>query len=515
MPYPTGERMAATTSRRAKTSSALEPVAAQPKGALRILHVAAEVAPFIKSGGLADVAQALPAALRRLGHDARVCLPCYRRTYLEAEKRGVKWLSTPMIIESGGVDHHVGIGEVILDGMPVYLLACNELYDRDGLYGPSQHQEYEDNARRFAVLSKAALALPGAIGWTPHIIHAHDWQTGLVPVLLQRGFCKALPATRSVFTIHNIAFQGAFPAHDMRLAGLDPWLYNAMHCEHFGRFNMLKTGIAFADRVTTVSRRYAEEIQTPEFGWTLDAVIRHHGYKLSGITNGIDTQVWNPARDPEIPAHFDAEDLAGKLTCRRALREECGLAKRDDVCLLALVSRLTEQKGIDLVIDAVSPYIIAGRMQLAVLGSGDLHLEHRLNALQARHPGWVYTWYGYNEALAHRFVAGADAFLVPSRFEPCGLTQMYAMRYGTLPIVRYTGGLADTVTDVSAGTGTGFTFGPVDIGHFSAVLDRALGLYQHFPGEWAAAQKRGMTADLSWDKAGREYEGLYRGMTCA
>jgi len=506
----------ATTSRRAKkTVSALEPVAAQPKGALRVLHVASEVSPFIKSGGLADVAHALPDALRRLGHDARVCLPCYRRVYVEAEKRGVKWLSTPMVIESGGVDHRVGIGEVMLDGLPVYVLACNELYDRDGLYGPSQAQEYEDNARRFSVLAKAALALPGAIGWTPHIIHAHDWQTGLVPVLLERGFCKALPATRSVFTIHNIAFQGAFPGHDMRLAGLDPWLFNPMHCEHFGRFNMLKTGIAFADRVTTVSKRYAEEIQAPEFGWTLDAVIRHHGYKVSGITNGIDTQCWNPASDPDIVAHYDVEDLAGKAACRRALRDECGLAKRDDVCLVALVSRLTEQKGIDLVIDAVSPYIIAGRMQLAVLGSGDLHLENRLNALQARHPGWVYAWYGHNEGLAHRFVAGADAFLVPSRFEPCGLTQMYAMRYGTLPIVRYTGGLADTVTDVSTGAGTGFTFGPIDIGHFSAVLDRALGLHQHFPAEWAAAQRRAMSTDFSWDHAGRSYEALYRGMTWA
>jgi starch synthase len=503
----------ATTTRRAKTASASALVPAQPLPALRVLHVAAEVAPFIKSGGLADVAQALPAALRRLGHDARVCLPCYRRSYVEADSRKAKWLTTPMIIESGGIDHRVGIAEVNLDGMPVYLLACNELYDRDGLYGPSQHQEYEDNARRFSVLSKAALALPGAIGWTPHIVHAHDWQTGLVPALLQRGFCKALPATRSVFTIHNIAFQGAFPGHDMRLAGLDPWLFNPMHSEHFGRFNMLKTGIAFADRVTTVSKRYAEEIQTPEFGWTLDAVIRHHGYKVSGITNGIDARAWDPASDPMLPAHFDADDLAGKLACKEALRKELGLVPAEGACLVALVSRLTEQKGIDLLIDAVSPYIIAGRMQLAVLGSGDLHLENRLAALQARHPGWVHAWYGYNEALAHRMVAGADAFVVPSRFEPCGLTQMYAMRYGTLPLVRFTGGLADTVRDVSIGDGTGFSFGPIDLGHFSAALDRCLGLYQHFPAEWRAAQRRGMTTDFSWDKAATGYVDLYRGMT--
>jgi starch synthase len=347
------------------------------------------------------------------------------------------------------------------------------------------------------------------------VVHAHDWQAGLVPVLLQRGFNRALPATRSVFTIHNIAFQGSVPAHEMRLAGLDPWLYNPMHCEHFGRFNLLKTGIAFADRVTTVSRRYAEEIQTGEYGWSLDPVIRHHGYKLSGITNGIDARIWDPQGDPAIPAHFSAEDLAGKRACKAALQKECGLAQREDVCVMAVVSRLTEQKGIDLILDAVSPYIIAGRMQLVVLGSGDLALEQRLNALQARHPGWAYAWYGYNEGLAHRLVAGADAFLVPSRFEPCGLTQMYAMRYGTLPIVRYTGGLADTVTDVSTGQGTGFTFGPVDVGHFSAVLDRALGLYQHFPGEWRAAQLRAMARDSSWEHAAQEYVELYRAMTWA
>jgi starch synthase len=503
----------ATTSRRAKPSPALQPVAAEPKGGLRILHVASEVTPFVKSGGLADVAQALPAALRRLGHDARVCLPCYRRSYAEAERLGARWLDQPMVIEAGGVDHRVGIAEVRLDGLPVYLLACNELYDRDGLYGPSPHQEYEDNARRFAVLSKAALALPGALGWFPHVIHAHDWQTGLVPVLLERGFAKALPATRSVFTIHNIAFQGAFPGHDMRLAGLDPWLFNPMHCEHFGRFNMLKTGIAFADRVTTVSRRYAEEIQTAEFGWTLDAVIRHHGYKLSGITNGIDPAAWDPASDRHLPAHFDADDLAGKAVCAAKLREELGLEPRPDAALVTLVSRLSEQKGIDLVIDAVSPYIIAGRMQLAVLGSGDLHLEHRLNALQARHPGWVQAWYGYNEPLAHRFVAAGDLFLMPSRFEPCGLTQMYAMRYGTLPIVRFTGGLADTVRDVSIGDGTGFSFGPIDLGHFSAAIDRALGLREHFPAEWAAAQQRAMRQDCSWDRAAQGYVELYRSMS--
>jgi starch synthase len=508
----------ATTSRRTKKPAEAAPVsppsaALEPRGALRVLHVASEVAPFMKSGGLADVAFALPAALRRAGHDARVVMPCYRKARGEAERRGLRWLPGAMTIEAGGVDHHVGVGEVIVDGMPIYLLGCNELYDRDGLYGPSAIQEYEDNVRRFAVLSKAALALPGFLKWVPHVVHAHDWQTGLVPVLLQRGFGSVLPATRSVFTIHNIAFQGAFPPHEMRLTGLDPWLFNPMHGEHFGRLNLLKLGIAFADRVTTVSKRYAEEIQGAEHGWTLDAVIRHHGYKVSGITNGIDPLAWDPATDPHLPARYSADDLAGKKACTRALRQELGLHQAENTCLVTMVSRLTEQKGVDLVIDAVTPYILAGRMQLAILGSGDLHLEHRLNQLQARHPGWAFVWYGYNEPLSHRFVAGGDIFLMPSRFEPCGLTQMYAMRYGTLPLVRYTGGLADTVRDVMAGDGTGFSFGPVDGGHFSAVLDRALGLYQHFPAEWQAAQQRGMRQDWSWDHAAKGYCDLYRAIT--
>ena len=488
---------------------------AAPGGRLRILHVASEAVPFSKTGGLADVAGALPAALVRAGHDARVAVPCYRKTYLIAEKLGVEWLARPMVIEAGGVDHLVGVGVVVYDGVTFYLLACNELYDREGVYGPSSAAEYEDNPRRFAVLSKAALALPGAVGWIPHIVHAHDWQTGLVPALLERGYSRVLPATRSVLSIHNIAFQGACPPSEMRLAGLDPWLFNPMHCEHFGRFNLLKTGIVFANRVTTVSQTYANEIQRPEFAFMLDAVIRHHAYKLTGITNGIDTSEWDPATDRHLTTTFSADDLTGKAACKAGLRKHCGLVEAPQAALLTVVSRLTDQKGIDLILDAVSPYIIAGRMQLAVLGTGDLNLEHRLHLLQQRHPGWVYVWYGYNEALAHQFIAGSDAFLMPSRSEPCGLTQMYAMRYGTLPIVRFTGGLADTVRDVATGEGTGFSFGPIDLGHFSSVLDRALGLFQHFPNEWRAAMLRAMAADNSWDRAAKEYVQLYTDMTFA
>jgi starch synthase len=477
---------------------------------LRILHVASELVPLVKTGGLADVVGALPRALVRLGHDAQVAIPGYRRAIAAAGRFGLTWHVGAMTIEAGGVDHYVGVGTAQVEGVTVHLLACNELFDRDGVYGPTPANDYEDNARRFAVFSKAALALPGFLKWIPHVVHAHDWQAGLVPALLERGFGNVLPATRSVFSVHNIAYQGAFWHFDMKLTGLDWALFNPMQVEHYGKLNLLKAGLVFADRVVTVSRRYAEEIQTREHAFGLEAVVRSHAYKLSGITNGIDCSEWNPATDKDLPATFSSADLAGKAICKQKVREECRLVTEGNPCLMAVVSRLVEQKGIDLVIDAVSPYILAGRMQLVVLGSGDLALESRLNALMARHPGWVYVWYGYNDPMAHRLIAGADAFLMPSRSEPCGLTQMYSMRYGTLPIVRYTGGLADTVIDVASGKGTGFTFGPIDLGHFSSVIDRCLGLHEHFPGQWQAAQVQGMTTDFSWDTVAKSYADLYR-----
>lgn len=483
-----------------------------PGGPLRILHVASEMAPLVKTGGLADVVGALPKALVAMGADARVAIPGYQRALHSAGLRGMRWLPSAMTIEAGGIDHRVGVGEVVIDGVTVWLLACNELFGRDGIYGPSQAADYDDNTRRFAVFNKAALALAGLTGWQPHIVHAHDWQAGLVAPLLERGFCRTMPATRSVLSIHNLAYQGACWHFDMKLTGLDWSLFNPNQLEHYSKLNLLKAGIVFADRVTTVSRRYASEIQLPEFGYSLDPVVRAHAYKLDGITNGIDTAVWDPATDAHLPHPFSADDLEGKRLCREALRKECELADAPQATLVGVVSRLTEQKGIDLIIDAVSPYILAGRMQLVVLGSGDLHLEHRLHQLQARHPGWVYAWYGHNEPLAHRVIAGCDAFLMPSRFEPCGLTQMYAKRYGTLPVVRYTGGLADTITDVSTGDGDGFTFGPADHGHFSSVLDRCLGLHRHFPDQWVRAMLRGMAADHSWGKVAQEYVRLYREM---
>jgi len=477
---------------------------------LRVLHVASEMAPLIKSGGLADVAGALPAALKRLGCDTRVVLPGYRGAIRKAQEHGVSWHAHPLIIEAGGVDHRVHVGTTVIDGVPVHLLAASELFDRDGLYGPAASVDYDDNARRYAVFAKASLALPGLLNWRPHVVHAHDWQAGLVPALLRRGFINDLPATKSVFTIHNIAYQGSFPAHDLRLTGLDEGLFNPQELAHWGRLNWLKAGVVFADRVTTVSPRYAEEIQMPEYGYGLEAVIAHHRCKLSGILNGIDATTWDPATDPRIASAYSSADVSGKRACQMALRKECHLDENPRACLMGVVSRLVEQKGLDLILDAVEPYILDGRLQLVLLGSGDRHLEHRVHALHARHPSQVFAWYGYNEALAHRVIAGCDALLVPSRFEPCGLTQMYAMRYGTLPIVRFTGGLADTVRDVATGDGWGFTFGPVDLGHFSSVLDRACGMFEHYPSEWQQARLRAMQRDLSWDRAAQGYVDLYR-----
>ena len=495
------------------TAEASSPIAIDAP-VLRVLHVASEMHPFIKSGGLADVVGALPEALARRGVDTHVVIPGYRKALQVANKLGVTWHPHPLTIEVGGVDHQVGIGTVRYHGVTVHLLACNECFDRDGLYGPTPNTDYEDNPRRFLLLSKAALAVPGAIGWKPHVVHCHDWQTGLIPALLERGFNKVLPATRTVFSIHNIAYQGAFWHFDMKLTGLDWALFNPLQLEHYGKLNSLKAGIVFADRVTTVSKRYAEEIQTAEFAFGLDAVIRGCSYKLSGITNGIDAEVWDPQNDKQLASPYSVEDLSGKAACKAALRRDANLVDGPAV-VATVVSRLVEQKGIDLVVDAVEPYVLSGRLQLVVLGSGDYHLEQRLNQLQARHPGWVYAWYGYNENLAHQYIAGSDLFLMPSRTEPCGLTQMYAMRYGTLPIVRYTGGLADTVEDVATGTGTGFTFGPIDVGHFSSVIDRAIGLYEHFPADWRDAQLRAMERDFSWTHVADDYEALYRSISFA
>lgn len=479
---------------------------------LRILHAASEMFPLVKTGGLADVVEALPAALRDLGHDARVAIPGYRQAINVAQNSGISWGEKPLIIEAGGVDHYVRVGTTSVKGVLTYLLACDELFNRDGIYGPSAGNDYDDNARRYSVFCKAALALPGYLEWTPQIIHAHDWQAGLIPPLLERGFLHALPATRAVFTIHNIAYQGAFWHFDIKLTGLDWSLFNPMQVEHYGKLNFLKAGVVFADRVTAVSRRYAHEIQLPEFGYGLDAIMKGHNYKLSGITNGIDADIWNPAADPFIAAKYDANKLQGKKECKRALRDSMKLKQEARPCLMGVVSRLVEQKGIDLIIDAVEPYILDNRMQLVVLGAGDLGLEHRLGALQSRHPGYVFVWYGYNDALAHQIIAGCDAFLMPSRYEPCGLTQMYSLRYGTLPIVRHTGGLADTITDVATGDGNGFSFGPIDLGHFSSVIDRACGLFEHYPDQWKAAMKRGMKIDHSWKKVAGEYLKLYGSM---
>ncbi len=481
-----------------------------PMKRLRILHIASEAFPFVKTGGLADVIGSLSRALVQDGCDARVVLPGYQSALAEAERLGLAWHQGHLAIEAGGIEHRLGVGEVVLDGCRFYLLACDELYGRSGIYGPMPTQDYEDNARRFSVFAKAALALPGFLSWRPQIVHAHDWQTGLVPALLQRGFIRDLPASRSVFTIHNIAYQGAFWHWDMKLTGLDWALYNPLHLEHFGRLNFLKSGIVFADRLTTVSRRYAHEIQEEDHGFGLDAVVRLNAYKLTGITNGIDTGVWDPARDPHLVDNYEASDLTGKRACKRALQAELDLPQRDDVCLVGCVGRLVEQKGIDLAIEVVEPYLIDDRMQLVVLGTGHPALEYALRVLQGRHPGSACFWHGFNEGLGHRIEAGSDLFLMPSRFEPCGLNQMYSLRYGTLPLVRYTGGLADTVRDISVEDGNGFTFGPMDYGHFSAALDRALGLYAHHPERWRQAMQVAMAEDNSWEQAAARYRAYYR-----
>lgn len=473
---------------------------------MKILFVVSEAYPLVKTGGLADVAAALPAALTALGEDVRVMLPAYPQA-LAAVEGVADWL--PLGDPLGAGEVRLGMGRMPDSGVPVWLVDCPPLYDRPG--GPYQDpdgSDWPDNDLRFALLARVAAMVCDAgilIGWRPDVLHAHDWQTGLAPAYLAlRGGRR--PAT--VFTIHNIGFAGLFPADRIADVGLPPESFSLHGVEFHGDMSFLKSGIHYSDRITTVSPTYAREILTPEEGRGFAGVLAFRENDLTGILNGIDYRTWDPACDPLIARPYTAERLDDKAVNKTALQEELGLPK-DDVPLLGVVSRLTGQKGLDLILEAL-PAILAESAQLAVLGSGQPQLERAFRKATKAHPRQVAVRIGYDEDLAHRIQAGADLLLVPSRFEPCGLTQLYALRYGTPPVVRHTGGLADTVTNASrGGSGTGFVFtDPTADDLLDAVL-RAITAYRK-PGVWRKLQRRAMKRDFSWDASARRYQALYR-----
>jgi starch synthase len=468
-----------------------------------LLFASAEVGPFSKAGGLGDVAGALPRALAARGHRVVVFTP--RHGTIDPGKHRLEPL--PFSLEAGG--HAAGLW-VARGEVPVFFLEHERFFGhRRGIYSDPGH-EYGDNAQRFAFFARAALALPGLIGFTPRILHLHDWHTALGGWLL-RHEAQGLPwaaEARSVFTIHNLAHQGVFPKETVPAIGL-PWAafrYETM--EFHDRLNFMKGALTSSDALTTVSPTYAREILGPEAGEGLEETLRHRARDLTGILNGIDTKEWDPERDRHLPAHFSRRRMAGKSRCKATLQQELELPARAEVPLIAMVGRMVDQKGIDIVLGAL-PELLGLELQLAVLGTGRPDYERALERHALARPDRVGVRIGFDEGLAHRIEAGADLFLMPSRFEPCGLNQMYSLRYGTVPVVREVGGLADTVEDFDGKSrGTGFRFREYTSRAVAVAVRRALDAYRD-SAAWKGLQDRGMAEDNSWESSAAKYEALY------
>ena len=482
--------------------------AAESAAPLSILMVVSEAHPFAKTGGLAEVAGALPDALARLGHRVTLVLPRYRG--VDAGDSTSEHLSFHLGDRTQHVVFHT---RQVRDGVTAVLVDAPELFDRDGLYN-SGGVDFQDNAWRFAVLSRAALDYARMRGDRPSVIHAHDWQTGLLPVYQKTHFPNdpVVGGVPVVFTIHNLAFQGVFPSGSLRVIGLgwDVFTMNAL--EYWDQISYLKGGINFSERITTVSPSYAREILTPEMGFGLEGTLQRRAADLSGILNGIDVQRWDPGNDEFLPAPYGPHDFSGKTRAKQVLLETVGLPADAGAMarpVIGLVSRLSDQKGFDLIGSAIGP-LTALDAAWVMLGSGERHYEANWRFMASVNPARFAATIGFNERLAHLIEAGADIFLMPSRFEPCGLGQMIAMCYGSAPIVRATGGLAETVEEGPPfQPRTGFVFGPYEPGALQDAVLRALDSYSR-PAEWRMLMRNGMCADHSWRRSARAYVNLYR-----
>ena len=480
---------------------------------MKVLHIGAEIFPLVKTGGLADVLGALPQALIEAGADVRLLLPG-----LPAIADAV--LHQKVVCEIGpcfgAARVTLRLGQMPYSKVPVYVADAPYRYRRAGSpYQASDGSEWGDNVQRFALLGWIGAQLAAGEldpGWTPEVLHAHDWHAAM-----SCAYVAAHPPTRvaTVFTVHNLAYQGLFPSGDFALLGLPSRFMASSGLEYHQQLSFMKAGLKFAQRVTTVSPTYAAEIATHEFGFGLDGVIRGRGADVSGVLNGVDGKVWDPATDSGLPQVYSARELQGKARCKQALQAELGLAARADAPLFGVVSRLTSQKGLDLVLGAL-PSLVRRGGQLALQGSGDAALEAAFVAAAQAHPEAVAVRIGYDEAFAHRLIAGADAILVPSRFEPCGLTQLYGLRYGSLPVVRRTGGLADTVVDandhaIAADRATGFSFDAATPAALDGAIQRAIAAYADAP-RWRRLMLRAMAQDFSWRGAAQKYMALYQGL---
>ncbi|MCA9694671.1 MAG: glycogen synthase GlgA [Myxococcales bacterium] len=494
---------------------------------ITIAQIAAEAAPWCKTGGLGDVAGALPDALIEAGRErgeeveAALFLPLYRAVRQAIDARGLTLIDT-------GVEVTVpfGLGPERArflridpgEGLaPVFLLDAPARYDRPRLYDDEHQRPYHDNLHRYALLCRAALeAAPRLLGRAPDIIHAHDWQGALAPVYLKTRYQGALPSTAAVFTIHNLAYQGLFAGELRHTIDLDPGAFHMDALEYHGALNLLKGGVAFADATTTVSRSYAAEICTPQLGCGLDGFLRARARRLTGVVNGVDTRDWDPATDPALAENYDPKNMSGKAACRAALLAELGLSAAPEEPVLAIVSRFTAQKGLDLVAELV-PHLHALGARLVVLGSGDAALEAQFRYLGEVYGHHLATRVGFDLPLSRRIYAGADILLMPSRFEPCGLNQLYAMRYGAVPVVHAVGGLRDTVDDpgdaaLTHGEGTGFRFEhPTAQGLYWA-LGRAVRMFREQPSGWRQLVATCMARDVSWAASASTYLELYRAL---
>lgn len=480
---------------------------------MRVLYVTSEVFPLAKTGGLGDVARGLPSALARHGVDIRLLMPAYPAAleklvgaHVEAVLDGIMGVPDGRLIS----------GRLPDTDLPVWLLYAPELYQRPGgPYADAHGVDWPDNARRFAYLSQVAALIGEGLGayWKADVVHANDWHTGLLPMMLSASG-RRRPAT--VFTVHNLAFQGNFPMELVREFGLPDHSLGVDGCEFYGRASFLKAGVRYADKVTTVSPTYAKEVLTPAFGHGFDGLLRARAKDFVGILNGVDTSLWSPVSDPWLPSSFSARDVSGKRACKAELQRELGLPVDPDAPLFGFSSRLAHQKMADVLVEAL-PWFAERGAQFAMTAQGDPDLEAAFGAAGARDPERLAVRIGYEEPLAHRIYAGADVLLAPARFEPCGLTQLYAMRYGSPPIVRRTGGLADTVVDaapraMAKETATGFTFQDPTVEALTRAMDRALRLHAQ-PLAWRRLQMQAMRQDFSWDRSAGKYLDLYRALT--
>jgi starch synthase len=478
---------------------------------MKVLFISPEAVPFAKTGGLADVAGSLPVALKRLGVEVHLALPFYR--VVREGNPDPSLLLKDLTVPLGKKELAARVWGFSTNAeVPVYLIEREDMYDRPNIYGNSLG-DYYDNFERFTFFSRAALSTAETLSIKPGLIHCHDWQTGLVPALLKGPLrdSTTLGDTPTVFTIHNLGYQGLFPADKLVLAGLSrEEFFRSEGLEYYGNISLLKAGIMYSDAVTTVSPSYAREIQTPEYGMGMEGILQYRRASLHGILNGVDYHLWDPARDPHISAPYSLGKMTGKQACKESLIQDMTLdpllAKRP---LLGMISRLDAQKGMDLLLKILDD-ILALDVGLVVLGSGEEQIQEGILEATERHPGRVKLTTGFDEPLAHRIMAGADIFLIPSRYEPCGLTQMYALKYGTVPVVRATGGLEDTIAafNPEEGEGNGFKFGAYEPGAFLAAVKKAVETFQDSR-LWNRLMANGMKADFSWGRSAKRYRALY------